>query len=217
VAPTRLETQRVLSAFESSPQLSQPTRQRPPCRAADRTSGLRRRVAAGAPRTGHSHGWHPQDEYAPKANPSPEEILDLLNEAGLNRQRTPHQVQLACACGYSRPVVESHIANLLARGAGQMPYKGLEGAVLQQGMTVMVHHGAVMVRIRRQQLSKRAQKFRRLLGLKLPKVNEINHLKNPSRLTIVPAVGYVCDSPHGSPVMQLTIGKSEAVGGSKLP
>ena len=88
-----------------------------------------------------------------KANPSPEEILDLLNEAGLNRQRTPHQVQLACACGYSRPVVESHIASLLARGAGQVPYKGLEGAVLQHGMTVMVHHGAVMVRIRRQQLS----------------------------------------------------------------
>jgi hypothetical protein len=113
-----------------------------------------------------------------KANPSPEAILDLLNEAGLNRQRTPHQVQLACACGYSRPVVESHIASLLARGAGQVPYKGLEGAVLQQGMTVMVHNGAVMVQIRRQQLSKRAQKFRRLLGLKLPKVNEINHLKN---------------------------------------
>ena len=152
-----------------------------------------------------------------KANPSPEEILDLLNEAGLNRQRTPHQVQLACACGYSRPVVESHIASLLARGAGHVPYKGLEGAVLQQGMTVMVHKGAVMVRIRRQRLSKRAQKFRRLLGFKLPRVNEINHLKNQSRLTIEPAVGYVCDSPHGSPVMQLTIGKSEAVGGSKLP
>jgi hypothetical protein len=66
-----------------------------------------------------------------KANPSPEEILDLLNEAGLNRQRTPHQVQLACACGYCRPVVESYIASLLARGAGQVPYKGLEGAVLQ--------------------------------------------------------------------------------------
>ena len=34
-----------------------------------------------------------------KANLSPEEILACLNEAGLNRQRTPHQVQLACACG----------------------------------------------------------------------------------------------------------------------
>jgi hypothetical protein len=113
-----------------------------------------------------------------QAHPSPEEILDLLNEAGLNRQRTPSQVQLACACGYSRPVVESHIASLLARGAGQVRYKGLEGAVRQQGMIVLAHNGAVMVRIRRQQLSKRAQKFRRLLGLKLPKVNEINHPKN---------------------------------------
>jgi hypothetical protein len=113
-----------------------------------------------------------------KATPSPEEIHTLLNEAGLHRIRTPYQVQLACATGYSRPVVESHIASLLARGAGQVRYKGLEGAVRQQGMTVLAHNGAVVVRIRRQQLSKRAQKFRRLLGLKSPKVNEINHPKN---------------------------------------
>jgi hypothetical protein len=33
------------------------------------------------------------------AHPSPEEVLDILNKAGLNRQRTPHQVQLACASG----------------------------------------------------------------------------------------------------------------------
>ena len=32
-------------------------------------------------------------------NPSPEQVLAILNEAGLNRQRTPHQVHLACACG----------------------------------------------------------------------------------------------------------------------
>jgi transposase len=48
----------------------------------------------------------------------------------------------------------------------------------QQGMTVMAHNGAVIVRIRQQQLSKRAQTFRRLLGLKFPKVNEINRPKN---------------------------------------
>jgi hypothetical protein len=88
--------------------------------------------------------------------------------------RTPYQVQLACATGSSRPVVESHIASVLARGAGQGRYNGLEGAVLHQGMTVLAHNGAVVVRIRRQQLSKRAQKFRRLLGLKPPKINEIN-------------------------------------------
>ncbi len=113
-----------------------------------------------------------------KAHPTPEDILALLNAAGLNRIRTPYQVQLACATGYSRPVVESHIASLLARGAGQVRYQGLAGAVRQQGMTVLAHNGAVVVRIRRHQLSQRAQKFRRLLGLKPPKSNTISHLKN---------------------------------------
>ena len=106
--------------------------------------------------------------------PCPEEILALLNEAGLNRKRTPHQVQLACACGYSRPVVESHIASLLTRGAGQIRYKGPQGAVVQLGMTVMASNGAALVRIRQQRLSKRAQKFRRLLGLRRRNANQIN-------------------------------------------
>ena len=106
--------------------------------------------------------------------PTSEAILDLLNSAGLNRKRTPYQVQLACACGYSRPVVESHIASLLARGADQVRYKGLEGAVVQLGMTVMAHNGAAMVRIRQQRLSKRAQKFRRLLGLRRRNIHQIN-------------------------------------------
>jgi hypothetical protein len=79
--------------------------------------------------------------------PTPEEIGAILTEAGLRRQRTPHQVQLACACGYSRPVVESHIASLLARGAGQVRYKGLRGAVIQQGMTVLAHNGATLGRV----------------------------------------------------------------------
>ena len=110
--------------------------------------------------------------------PTPEEIHAILAEAGLQRQRTPYQVQLACACGYSRPVVESHIASLLARGAGQVRYKGLQGAVVQQGMTVMAHNGATLVRIRQQRLSKRAQKFRRLLGLRPRNINQINNQKN---------------------------------------
>jgi hypothetical protein len=112
------------------------------------------------------------------ANPSPKEIHDILDTAGLHRQRTPHQVQLACACGYSRPVVESHIASLLSRGAGQVRYKGHPGAVMQLGMTAMAHNGAVVVRIRQQRLSKRAQKFRRLLGLRQRKINGINDPKN---------------------------------------
>ena len=111
-------------------------------------------------------------------NPSAQEVFDRLNEAGLHRKRTPHQVHLACASGSSRPVVESPIASVLSRGAGQVRYKGPEGAVVQQGMTVMTHNGAVLVRIRRRLLTKRAQKFRRLLGLKTPKGNKINHQKN---------------------------------------
>jgi hypothetical protein len=120
----------------------------------------------------------PQTVAPINPQPSPEAILACLNEAGLNRQRTPHQVQLACACGSRRPVVESHIASLLARGAGQGRYKGLQGAVVQLGMAVMAHNGAAMVRIRQLRLSTRAQKFRRLLGLRRHKVSEINNSKN---------------------------------------
>ena len=110
--------------------------------------------------------------------PSPAEVLDILNASGVNRIRTPHQVHLACASGYSRPVVEGHMATLRARGAAQVRYKGLEGAIIQMGMTVMAHNGAVLVRIRQQRLSKRGQKFRRLLGLKHPNIHQINDQKN---------------------------------------
>jgi len=110
--------------------------------------------------------------------PSPADVLDILNGSGLNRIRTPHQVHLACASGYSRPVVEGHIATLMARGANHVRYKGLEGARVQMGMTVMAHNAAVLVRIRQQRLSKRAQKFRRLLRLRHPNVNQFNKPKN---------------------------------------
>jgi hypothetical protein len=106
--------------------------------------------------------------------PSPEDVLDILNAADLNRIRTPYQVHLACASGYSRPVVESHIATLMSRGAGDLRYKGLEGAIVQMGMTVMAHNASVLVRIRQQRLSKRGQKFRRLLGLRHHNIKQIN-------------------------------------------
>ncbi len=106
-------------------------------------------------------------------SPTQAEVLQSLNHAGLHK-RTPHQVHLAYACGYSRPVVESHIATLLVRGAGQVRYKGPHGAVLQLGMTVMASNGAALVRIRQQRLSKRAQKFRRLLGLRWRKIKQLN-------------------------------------------
>jgi hypothetical protein len=113
---------------------------------------------------------------APK--PGAEEGGAILTEAGLHRQRPPYQVPLACACGSSRPVVERHIASLLARGVGQVRYTGPLGAMRQQGMTVRAHNGATLVRIHQQHLSKRAQKFRRLLGLRYRKSNEINGQKN---------------------------------------
>ena len=75
-------------------------------------------------------------------------------------------------------MVESHIASLLSRGAGHVRYKGHPGAVLQLRMIAMAQNGAVVVRIRQRRLSKRAQKFRRLLGLRHRKINEINNTKN---------------------------------------
>ena len=84
---------------------------------------------------------------------------------------------LAC---HSRIAVSAPLKMLMfnepamARGAGHVPYKGLDGAVRQMGMTVMAHNGAVLGRIRQQRLSKRGQKFRRLLGLNRYKFNEIN-------------------------------------------
>ncbi len=123
-----------------------------------------------------SHGI-PQRVEQLNPEPPPEEIFKVLNESGLHRKRTPYQVQLASACGYSRPVVESHIASLLARGAGHLRYKGPQGAAIELGMTVMASNAAAMVRIRQQCLSKRAQKFRRLLRLRRRKANKFNDSK----------------------------------------
>jgi hypothetical protein len=106
--------------------------------------------------------------------PTPEEVLRILNEAGLHRTRTPSQVHLACACGYSRPVVESIMASLLCRGAGRLAYKGHRGAIVQTGMAVMAHNAATLVRIHEYRLSKRARKLRRRLRLRCRKVNQFN-------------------------------------------
>ena len=111
-------------------------------------------------------------------SPTQAEVHHILQEAGLHRPRTPHQVPLACACGYSRPVVESFIENLLCRGAAHIRYKGHRGALVHMGMTVMAHNAATLVRIERNQLSKRAQKLRRLLGLKPSNINQYKVKKN---------------------------------------
>jgi hypothetical protein len=67
---------------------------------------------------------------------------------------------------------------LRSRGAGQVRDKGHPGAVVYLGMTAMAHNSAVVVRIRQQRLSKRAQQFRPLLGLRHRKINELNKPKN---------------------------------------
>jgi hypothetical protein len=110
--------------------------------------------------------------------PTQKEIRRMRREAGLTQTRTLHQVQLACACGYSRPVVESVIASLLSRGAARLTYKGHRGAIVQTGMAVMAHNAATLRRIHQDYLSKRAQKLRRLLRLKRHNVNEFKVSKN---------------------------------------
>ena len=75
-------------------------------------------------------------------SPTADDVLRILDEAGLPSTPTPAQVHLACACGYSRPVVERIMASLLCRGAGRLTYKGHRGALVQMGMAVMAHNAA---------------------------------------------------------------------------
>jgi hypothetical protein len=110
------------------------------------------------------------DPFPP--SPTPEDVARILDEADLHDIRTPSQVHLAYACGYSRPVVESIIASLLCRGAGRLTYKGHRGAIVQTGMAVMAHNAATLVRIHEYRLSKRARLFRRRLRLRCRKVNQ---------------------------------------------
>jgi hypothetical protein len=107
-------------------------------------------------------------------SPTPEEVPRILSEAGLQDIRTPPQVHLAYACGYSRPMVESLIASLLCRGAARLTYKGHRGASVQMGMAVMAHNAATLVRIHEYRLSKRARRFRRRLRLRCRKVSQFN-------------------------------------------
>jgi hypothetical protein len=107
-------------------------------------------------------------------SPTPEDVLRLLNAEDLPQALTPCQVDLAYACGYSRPVVESIIASLLCRGAARVTDKGHRGAIVQTGMAVMAHNAATLVRIHEYRLSKRARKFRRRLRLRCRKVNQCN-------------------------------------------
>ena len=110
--------------------------------------------------------------------PTQEEVRRMLHEAGVSRQRTPHQVHLAWACGYRRPVVASLLTSLLCRGAERLRYQGHRGALLPLGMTVMAHNAATVVRIEPHRLSKRAQKLRRILCLRTSNSNQYNASNN---------------------------------------
>ena len=107
-------------------------------------------------------------------SPTPEDVLRILDETGLQSTRTPCQVHLACACGYRRPVVERSMASLRCRGAARLTAKGHRGAIVHTGMAVMAHNAATWVRIHEYRLSKRARKFRRRLRLRCRKVNHCN-------------------------------------------
>jgi hypothetical protein len=119
----------------------------------------------------------PQSVEPLAPTPTPEAVQEVLTTAGLSRKRTPRQVELAYAAGYSRPVVESMIASLLSRGATQVRYKGWQGAQVQIHMAVLAHNAATVRRIQLGRLTTRAQKFRRLLHLKPP-----NLLKNQEEI-----------------------------------
>jgi hypothetical protein len=106
------------------------------------------------------------------SSPSPEDVLRLLSEGDVPRARTPCQVHLAYACGYSRPVIESIMASLLCRGVGHLTDTGQHGAIVHMGMAVMAHHAATLVRIHEYRLSKRARIFRRRLRLRCRQVSQ---------------------------------------------
>jgi len=60
---------------------------------------------------------------------TPQMIQEVQDIPGLEKHSAT-QIQMACACGYSRPFVESLITTLICRGATQIKYKGHRGATL---------------------------------------------------------------------------------------
>lgn len=112
------------------------------------------------------------------AAPTQDRIEEILNTPDLNAKPTLTRVKIACACGYSRPFVESLIESLSCRGATHIKYQGHRGAIIQTGMAILAFNAATLMRIRQNRLSIRAQRFRRLFRLKPPNLNENNSPKN---------------------------------------
>lgn len=112
-------------------------------------------------------------EPIPKV-PPPERIQQVLNTPLLGEKQNATQIKIAYACAYSRPFVEGLITTLICRGAAQIKYKGHRGAAIQIGSAIVAANAATLVRIKRNRLSKRAQRCRRLFRLKPLNFNENN-------------------------------------------
>ena len=106
--------------------------------------------------------------------PTPEDIQRIQHTPDLKGTPSATQIKIACACGYSRPLVESLITNIACRGGTHIKYKGHRGAILQVATAIMATNAATLVRIQNNQLTPRAKKFRRWFRLKPHNINKNN-------------------------------------------
>ena len=106
--------------------------------------------------------------------PTPEDIQRIQNTPDLKGTPSATQISIACACGYSRPLVESLITHLASRGGTHLKSKGHRGATIQGATAIMATHAGTLVRIQNDQLTPRAKKFRRWFRLTSPNLNKNN-------------------------------------------
>lgn len=119
------------------------------------------------------------DSVVPFPNVPPDEMIEaVLTHPEWQGHCDRTQVEIAYACGYSRPFVEGMIEGLVCRGGAHITYKGHRGAIVQTEMTILASNAAVLVRIRQNRLTKRAQTFRQWFGLTPSNSQQDNASKN---------------------------------------
>jgi len=101
-------------------------------------------------------------------------IQKVLDTPILGEMQNITQIKTAYICAHSRPFVEGLITTLICRGATTIKYKGHRGAHIQIGMAILAANAATLVRIKQDQISKRAKKCRKLFRLKPSNSNENN-------------------------------------------
>ena len=111
----------------------------------------------------------PQNIEPIPCEPTPSMLKEALENKAFKGECTKTQVEIAYACGYSRPFVEGIIETLSHRGGTRIKYKGHRGAIIQIGMAVMANNAATLVRIGQNRITKRAQMFRQMFRIKPPK------------------------------------------------